>query len=208
MALRILLADDDPLVREGLTVILSRDPGFQVVASVCNGADAVARCVSGQVDIALLDAKMPVMDGPAACERISGETETRCCILSTFEDAGLIERAVRAGARGYLLKGAGGEEIKQAIRLIAAGNAVFESGVFSTIRGAPAREPPDLSMLSEREREIVEAVARGQSNREISEALYLSEGTVKNYISSILAKLSLRQRTQIAVYYLGPGSSQ
>jgi DNA-binding NarL/FixJ family response regulator len=201
MPIRVLIADDDPLVREGLQVILGKDEEFTIVGVVTNGREAIERCRAREIDVLLIDARMPVVDGPTACETIADETNTKCCILSTFRDEDLVSRSVRAGAMGYLLKGAGGEEIKQAIRLIHAGNSVFQASVFDSIR--TGRTEPDLSMLTEREREIVRAVARGLSNREIADELYLSEGTVKNYLSSVLSKLGLSQRTQIAVYYLG-----
>jgi DNA-binding NarL/FixJ family response regulator len=202
MPIRVLIADDDPLVREGLQVILNRDPDFTVVAVVGDGREAIERCRNREIDIALLDARMPVTDGPTACESISMDPAVRCCILSTFRDEELVSRCIGAGAKGYLLKGAGGDEIKQALRLIHAGNSVFQSSVMDSVRQG-GRHEPDLSMLTEREREVVAAVARGLSNKEISQELFLSEGTVKNYLSSILSKLDLKQRTQIAVYYLG-----
>jgi DNA-binding NarL/FixJ family response regulator len=206
MPIRVLIADDDPLVREGLQVILDRDPDFSVVAVAGDGREAIERCESREIDIALLDARMPVIDGPSACEAITRDYAVRCCILSTFRDEELVSRSIHAGAKGYLLKGAGGDEIKQALRLIRSGNSVFQSSVFDSVRQG-GRYKPDLSMLTEREREVVGAVARGLSNKEISEELFLSEGTVKNYLSSILSKLDLRQRTQIAVYYLGGSQS-
>jgi DNA-binding NarL/FixJ family response regulator len=208
--IRILIADDDQLIREGLQAVLARQADIRVVAAVTNGREALEHCLGSSVDVALLDAKMPVMDGPTACAEIVERTDVRCCILSTFDDPDLVDRAVRAGASGYLLKGAAGEEIAQSLHLIAGGHTVFQSSVFAGIRpGSPAsRRVADLSDLTEREQEIVRAVAEGLSNREISQRLYLSEGTVKNYISSILAKLGLKQRTQIAVYYLDPDSGR
>lgn len=203
-SIRVLIADDDELVREGLRSLLSRQTDIQVVAAVRNGREALEHCMAGHVDVALLDARMPLVDGPQACDEITRRTGVRCCILSTFEDPDLVDRAVRAGSSGYLLKGASSEEIARSIRLIRDGNTVFTSSIFETVRGS-SRTTADLSGLSQREQEIVREVARGLSNREISEALHLSEGTVKNYISGILAKLGLKQRTQIAVYYLSPG---
>lgn len=202
MPIRVLIADDDELIREGLRSILARREELRIVATVSNGQEAVEHCAAGHVDVALLDARMPVTDGPDACAKITARSQARCCILSTFDDPDLVRRAVSSGASGYLLKGAGGDEITQAIVLIDQGNTVFKSSVFAALRETP-RETADLSALTEREREIVRAVALGLSNREISEELFLSEGTVKNYISSILDKLGLKARTQIVAYYLG-----
>jgi DNA-binding NarL/FixJ family response regulator len=202
--IRVLIADDDQLIREGLTSILSQADDLKVVAVTADGREAIEQCVGGTVDVALLDARMPVVDGPAACARITAETDTRVCILSTFDDHDLVERAVAAGASGYLLKGVAGDEVRQAVRLVAGGHSVFKSSVFQSMRDSPHEVAGDLTMLTEREREIAQAITRGMSNREISETLHLSEGTVKNYISSILSKLGLAQRTQIAIYCLRP----
>jgi DNA-binding NarL/FixJ family response regulator len=193
-----------------MQAVLARQTDISVVAAVTNGREALEHCLSSSVHVALLDAKMPIMDGPTACAEITERTDVRCCILSTFDDPDLVHRAVRSGASGYLLKGAAGEEIAQSLRLIAGGHTVFESSVFAGIRpGAPgSRRVADLGGLTEREQEVVRAIAEGLSNRQVSQRLCLSEGTVKNYISSILAKLGLKQRTQIAVYYLDPDSGR
>lgn len=200
--IRVLIADDDELVREGLRAVLAYDERLKLVAVVSNGRDAVEHCLHGTVDVALLDARMPILDGPDACARITTDSRTRVCILSTFDDADLVSRAIASGASGYLLKGIGGEELRETIRLLHRGHTIFRSSVFQSFRATRVRG--DLSMLSEREAEIARQIARGLSNRDIAARLHLSEGTVKNYISSALSKLGLTQRTQIAVYCLGP----
>lgn len=200
MAIRIVIADDDSLVREALGIIFGHDPDFELVACAANGEEALKACLSSRVDVALLDIKMPGMGGIEAAARIAAAGGCRVLLLSTFNDPSLSRRALESGAAGYLLKGRGSAEIKEAVRMAHAGHAVFRDEVFASIRGAGLAARGDLSALSDREREIALLVADGYSNREAAGRLGLSEGTVKNYVSSILDKLGLRQRTQIAVY--------
>jgi DNA-binding NarL/FixJ family response regulator len=145
---------------------------------------------------------MPGMTGIEAAARIVPASSCRVLLLSTFKDGELARGALSSGASGYLLKGSGGEEIKEAIKLVASGHSVFRDEVFAAMREEAAQARGDLSFLSARERDIARLVASGNSNREIAAALFLQEGTVKNYISLILDKLGLKQRTQIAVYYM------
>jgi DNA-binding NarL/FixJ family response regulator len=201
MPVRVLVADDDPLIREALEIILGRDPGFSLAASVDSGEAALGPCLRAEVDVALLDIRMPGMGGIEAAARIVSGSSCRVLLLSTFKDDSLVRGALASGASGYLLKGSGGEEIKQAIKLVASGHTVFHEDVFAAMREPGAQAHGDVSFLSPRERDIVKLVAEGNSNKQIAEAVFLSEGTVKNYISLILDKLGLRQRTQIAVYY-------
>jgi DNA-binding NarL/FixJ family response regulator len=198
----VLIADDDPLIREGLEIILRKDDAFKVVASVGDGKKAVEACVSGRVDVALIDIRMPVLDGVETIKHITDNSETRTIILTTFDEEDLIRQAVKNGARGYLLKGMSGDEIKSAVTMVHNGSTVFQDKVFNTIQSTMAPSRADLSICTEREVEVIKLIAEGHSNKEIGEHLFLSEGTIKNYISSILSKLQLKQRTQIAVYYL------
>jgi DNA-binding NarL/FixJ family response regulator len=200
MAIRILIGDDDPLIREALGLIFGKDPGFQVVAAVADGQQAVEACLAAAVDVALLDIRMPRLDGIRAAARITAESGCKVLLLSTFNEDELVRGALASGASGYLLKGCGVDEIKEAVRLVHSGHAVFKDEVFASVRARPEIAAGDLSALSLREREIAKLVADGYSNREAADALGLSEGTVKNHVSSILDKLGLRQRTQIAVY--------
>lgn len=200
MPIRVLVGDDDPLIREALEITLSRDQDFTLVAVVPSGKAAVDACLSGTVDVALLDIRMPVMDGIEAAGLITRGSTTRVLLLSTFKEVALVRGALESRASGYLLKGCGAAEIKEAIRLVHRGYSIFRDDVFDTIRDAPA--PGDLSSLNDREQALVKLIADGCSNREAADFLALSEGTVKNYISTILDKLGLRQRTQIAIYYL------
>jgi DNA-binding NarL/FixJ family response regulator len=200
--IRVLIADDDPLVRSGLEVILGNDEGFRVVVSVGDGRQAVDGCRGRNIDVALLDVRMPILDGVAAAREIAASTSTRCLILSTFEEDDLVRDAVDAGARGYLLKGKTAEEIKESVRLVHRGIALFDMSVFERLQDSRPAPPPGDEDLSGREREVALLIAEGFSNREIADRLYLSEGTVKNHVTAILDKLGLKQRTQIAVSYL------
>jgi DNA-binding NarL/FixJ family response regulator len=203
--IRVLIADDDALVREGLRVIFQLDDRFEVVATAANGAEAVEACVRHAVDVALLDVRMPVKDGIAAAVEISARTKTRALMLTTFDDDELIARAITGGARGYLLKSSPPDRIKDSVRLVAEGGTVLQDATMDKLKerlAAPreGRLPPGL--FSEREIEVIKAIAEGLSNKEIAERLFMSEGTVKNHVTSILDKTGLDHRTQIAIYYL------
>ncbi len=204
MPIRVLIADDDALVREGLRVLLSIDDRFEVVACVGNGREAVDACARRKVDVALLDVRMPVMDGLAAAVEIS-KGGARALMLTTFDNDDLVAGAISSGARGYLLKSSTPERIKDAIRMVADGGSVIQDAAMDKLKSrlsAPPAAKIDESLFSERELEVIKAIAAGESNREIAERLFISEGTVKNHVSSILDKTGLDHRTQIAIYYL------
>jgi DNA-binding NarL/FixJ family response regulator len=205
MPVKVLIADDDALVREGLKVILQTDDRFEVVALAANGAEAVAVCTRRAVDVALLDVRMPVLDGLAAAREIASKTRTRALILTTFDDDELVTGAITSGARGYLLKSSTPERIKDAIRMVADGGTVLQDAAMDRLKHRLSAPPPariDEGLFSERELEVIKAIAEGLSNKEIAERLFMSEGTVKNHVSSILDKTGLDHRTQIAIYYL------
>ena len=205
MPIRVLIADDDALIREGLKIILQSDDRFEVAECVDNGRKAVEYCSTNQVDVALLDVRMPVMDGLEAAREISAKTGTRTLILTTFDDDDFILNAVRYGARGYLLKSSPPSRIMDAIRIVHDGGTVMQDVALDIIKGelsSGRRKGIPDGLLTEREMEIAELVAKGFSNRDIAARLFMSEGTVKNYISAILSKTGLEHRTQLAVYYL------
>jgi DNA-binding NarL/FixJ family response regulator len=205
MPIRVLIADDDALIREGLKIILQSDDRFEVAECVDNGLKAVEYCNAHQVDVALLDVRMPVMDGLEAAREISAKTGTRTLILTTFDDDDFILNAVRYGARGYLLKSSPPSRIMDAIRIVHDGGTVMQDVALDIIKGelsSGRRKGIPDGLLTEREMEIAELVAKGFSNRDIAARLFMSEGTVKNYISAILSKTGLEHRTQLAVYYL------
>lgn len=205
MQIRVLIADDDALIREGLKIILQTDDRFEVADCVDNGLKAVEYCSRRQVDVALLDVRMPVMDGLEAARQISSKTETKPLILTTFDDDDFIIDAVKNGARGYLLKSSPPARIMDAITIVHDGGTVMQDVAMDIIKGELSSGGkcgiPD-GLLTEREKEIAALVAKGFSNRDIAARLYMSEGTVKNYISAILGKTGLEHRTQLAIYYL------
>lgn len=205
MSIRILIADDDALIREGMKIILQSDDRFEVAACVENGLKAVDYCCREKVDVALLDVRMPVLDGLQAAREISQKSEAKPLILTTFDDDDFIVNAVKNGAKGYLLKGSAPSRIMDAIRIVHEGGTVMQDVVMDTIRNelsAGRKSSIPEGLLTERESDIVTLIAKGLSNREIAAKLFMSEGTVKNYISGILDKTGLEHRTQIAIYYL------
>lgn len=206
MKIRILIADDDSLIRESLRIILGMDENFEVVACVENGLQAIEYCLKERIDVALLDVRMPVLNGVKAVKEISNKTNTKTLILTTFDDDDYIIEAVKNGAKGYLLKNNSPDKIKDAIKLVFGGNTVMQDIVMDKIKeGLERKVEIDRSLFTDREIEIMEQISKGLSNKEIAKTLFISEGTVKNYITSILDKTNLQHRTQIAIYYLQGG---
>jgi DNA-binding NarL/FixJ family response regulator len=205
MSIKVLIADDDILIREGLKIILQSDDRFEVLDCVENGLKAVEYCTRENVDVALLDVRMPVLDGLQAAREISSKSAAKPLILTTFDDDNFIISAVKNGARGYLLKGSSPSRIMDAIRIVHEGGTVMQDVAMDIIKselsaGRKTNIPDGL--FTDRELEIVTLIAKGLSNREIAGKLFMSEGTIKNYISAILDKTGLEHRTQIAIYYL------
>ncbi|QHA01698.1 response regulator transcription factor [Dehalobacter restrictus] len=205
MPIKVLIADDDILIREGLKIILQNDKRFEVTACVENGLQAIQYCESQEVDIVLLDVRMPVMDGLQASREISEKTTVRPLILTTFDDDDFILTAVKNGSRGYLLKNSSPDRIMDAIKMVYEGGIVMQDSVMKKIREELVTNPKVKiaeDLFSDREMDIIKLISKGLANREIAKKLYVSEGTVKNYITSILNKTGLEHRTQIAIYYL------
>lgn len=207
--MRVVIADDDAVVVESLQIVLDAQPDIEVAGCGTDGAAAVRLAADATPDVVLLDIQMPGMDGLAAAEKILASLEPpRVVFLTTFSDDEYIVRALALGAAGYLIKQdvAG---VAPALRAVMAGRSVLEGEVLERAvalgAGAPVAEKPDLTaifpQLTDREREVVALIAEGLDNREVAAAAYMGEGTVRNHISSILAKLGLRNRTQIAVAY-------
>lgn len=208
IAIKLLIADDDSLIRESLKIILGLDDEFEVVGCVEDGLKAIEFCNNNQVDVALLDVRMPVMNGVQAVKEIAKNTDTKAMILTTFDDDEFIMDAIKNGAKGYLLKNNSPEKIKDSIKLVCSGNTVMQDVVLEKVKqglSEPKGNKIDKDKFSIRELEVIELLAEGLSNREISQRLFISEGTVKNYITSILDKTNLKHRTQIAIYYLKGG---
>ena len=213
---RVLIADDEPLVRQGLRMVLEHGGELEVVAEADDGVAAVSEAASHDVDVVLLDIRMPQMDGIEAARRITAVPDPPTVVmLTTFSDDALIVGALRAGASGYLLKSMPPEEIRSAVREAVTGRTTLAPTVLDRLVREYAErriEPsPDLHRLTDREVEVLREIAGGLSNQEIGARLYVSEGTVKTHVAAILRKLGLRDRTQAAVaaYELGlvrPGS--
>ena len=206
--IRLLIVDDQRLMREGLRTLLELEPDIQVVGEAGDGQDALQLYASLQPDVVLMDIRMPVMDGVEATRQLlQGFPQSRVIILTTFDDDAYVFDGLRAGALGYLLKDVSGDELAEAIRQVAGGGALIEPSVARKVLAEFARLPQPVGQagseqphdLSERELEILKLLSQGASNRQIASQLFLAEGTVKNYISNILDKLGVDDRTQAAL---------
>jgi DNA-binding NarL/FixJ family response regulator len=206
--IRILLVDDQRLMREGLRILLELEPDMQVAGEAGDGQAALDAYAATQPDVVLMDIRMPGMDGVEATRRLREQwPRARVIILTTFDDDASVFEGLRAGALGYLLKDVSGYDLAEAVRTVAGGGALIEPSVARRVlaefaRLAPPARPLDAGLaepFSERERDIVRLLAAGLSNKEIGDRLCLAEGTVKNYVTSILQKLGARDRTQAAL---------
>lgn len=203
----MLLADDQAMVRAGFRMILESQPDIEVVAEAANGEQATAATRRLRPDVVMMDIQMPGSDGLAATRRITSDTEqhSRVIILTTFERDEYVFEALHAGASGFLLKNAPPEQLIDAVRVVASGDALLAPSVTRRIIEQFARRPVDpdvrerLESLTQREREVLVMLARGNSNSELAAALFVSEGTVKTHVSSLLTKLEVRDRVQAVV---------
>ncbi|WP_433360491.1 response regulator [Streptosporangium sp. CA-115845] len=207
MTIRVLIADDQGMVRTGFTVFLSSQPDIEVVGEAADGREAVARTAELRPDVVLMDVRMPVMDGLAATREIMESTgpTPRILILTTFDLDDYVYEALRAGASGFLLKDASAQQLAEAVRVLAAGEALLAPSVTRRLiaefaRVGPRRPRGRLDDITGRETEVLALIARGRSNQEIAEELILSEQTVKTHVGRILAKLNLRDRAQAIVH--------
>ncbi|MEV6223097.1 response regulator transcription factor [Nocardia fluminea] len=196
---RVLIADDERLVREGIAALLVLQPGIEVVGTAESGTEAVESAAVLAPDVVLMDVRMPGMGGVEAAALLRGRATV--LMLTTFDDDGYIVAALHAGASGYLLKDLPAAELAQAIRLAHAGVDQYSAAVTARLAAmVRSRTPRPTIDLTDRETEVLRQLATGAANREIARSLYLSEGTVKNHISSILNRLGVRDRTQAAIY--------
>lgn len=215
--IEVLIADDQSMVRSGLRLILEAEPDIVVISEAGDGEEAVRIARREKPDVILMDVRMPHMDGLEATRQITeSDPETKVIVLTTFDVDDYVYGALRAGASGFLLKDAGGDQLVEAIRVVASGEALIAPSVTKRLISEFATRPEaaevkGLDELTERELEVLAQVARGLSNAEIAEELYVSETTVKTHVSHMLTKLQLRDRVQavVAAYESGlvkPGS--
>jgi len=211
MIIRVLLVDDHALARTGFRMVLDAEPDIEVVGEAANGAQAIHSAGRLRPDVVLMDVRMPELDGIAATREVANDS-TKVLILTTFDLDDYVYDSLAAGASGFLLKDAGPEQLTEAIRVVAAGDALLAPSVtrrlIDDVVGAGRRRlarPPELDELTPRELEVLRLVAAGLSNAEIAERLVVEETTVKTHVSRVLAKLGLRDRVQavILAYEIG-----
>jgi len=206
MTIRVILADDQPLVRAGLRMLIEQTPDIDVVGEAGTGAETVELARQTSPDVAVMDIRMPGMDGIEATQMITASgMRTRVLVLTTFDDDDYVYGALRAGASGFLVKDMLLEDILNAIRVVAAGDAMIAPGVTRRLIGQfisaprPGRRVKELTGITGREREVLRLVGLGLSNAEIAAALYITVGTAKTHVARLLAKLGARDRVQLVI---------
>ncbi|HYG59233.1 MAG TPA: response regulator transcription factor [Symbiobacteriaceae bacterium] len=214
--IRVLLVDDQRLMRDGMKTLLSLEPDLEVAGEAGNGAEGLRAAVALRPDVVLMDIRMPGMNGVEATREIRRALPaTRVLVLTTFDDDDLVMDALLEGAAGYLTKDLPAEEIAEAIRKVQTGGVVMPPPIAAKVVAELARRSPPaaagkedkalLEHVTEREREVLRLLGQGYSNKEIAEALYITEGTAKNHVSSVIEKLGLRDRTQAALWAVRRG---
>ncbi len=203
-AVRVFLLDDHEVVRQGVTAMLETQPDLTVVGEAASAAEALARVPALKPDVAVLDVRLPDGDGVQVCRQLRAQLPGLACLmLTSFADDEALFESVMAGAAGYVLKELRGGDLVQAIRTVAAGGSLLDPTathqLLSRLRGNNNSTHDPLHRLTDQERKVLELIGQGMTNRQIGAQLYLAEKTVKNYVSSLLAKLGMQRRTQAAV---------
>lgn len=204
--MKVLIVDDDALIREGLKILLEIEADFQVVGTASNGQEALEMCRKENPELVLMDIRMPVMDGVLGTKVIKSHfKDIKVVILTTFKDDEYIKEALKSGAEGYILKNQPADSIIESLRAVNKGNIVLEREVANAL-SSMLKEGKKVVLegldISQRELGILKLVGEGLSNREIAERLNLSEGTTRNYVTGLLEKLGFRDRTQLAIFYI------
>ena len=214
--IKVLIADDIMILRQGLKAVLEQDTDIEVVALAENGKEAFEKCRVYKPDVVLMDMRMPDYDGAYGIQAIKSELpDVRVLVLTTFDDEETIDKALDSGADGYILKEMEDEKVIASVKSVAAGMSIFGDGVYQVMRNRmepsggkqtdeSKQQESDFS-FTDRERDILRLVAQGYDNKEIASELFLAEGTVRNQLSRLLEKLSLKDRTQLAVYAVKNG---
>jgi DNA-binding NarL/FixJ family response regulator len=202
--IQILIVDDQHIIRQGIRSMLECNSDMEVIGEAENGRMAIDQIALLRPDVVLIDIRMPVMDGVAATQAIvESYPETKVLVLTTFDDDEYVSQAMRLGAKGYLLKDTEPDEIASAIRAIYKGHTQLGPGLLEKVLSSPDANvnpaPPELALLTPRELDVLRLIASGSNNREIAQDLFLSENTVKNYVTNILHRLNVRDRTQAAL---------
>ncbi len=206
--IRVLLVDDHEVVRRGLRDLLDGEPGIEVVAQAGSVAEALVMANADTPDVAVVDVRLPDGDGVALCRSLrSLPTPPHCLVLTAFDDENALVEAIMAGAAGYLLKQVRGQDLITAVREVAAGRSLLDPVTTARVLERMRRSASDeLASMTEREREVLGLMGEGLSNRQIAERLFLAEKTVKNYVTSVLAKLGMQRRTQAVAWFARRGS--
>lgn len=204
--MKVLIVDDDALIRDSLKILIGMEADMDVVGTASNAQEALVLCGHIQPDIVLMDVRMPIMDGVLGTKLIKSQfSNIKIIILTTFKDDEYIKEAIKNGASGYMLKNQSSDSIMESLRAVYKGSVVLEKEVAqsltSMLKDSKKKQQKRLD-IRDREWDVLKLVGEGLANKEIADKLYLSEGTVRNYVTSLLEKLNLRDRTQLAIYYV------